>query len=397
VSAAPVARAREPAPRIAVVTMTPGPRLFERFGHTAIVVADPTAPDEDALVYNYGTFDGDDPHLVRDFLAHRLRYWLSVGTWDEHLERYANRAITEQRLALGDDEARAVAARLARNALPDERAYGYDFFLDNCATRVRDVVDAATGGALRAGAIGRPGVATYREHVARVLGPGTWAGRFVPLLLNAFVDRPTTRWDDAFLPRELQAILADARRPDGRPLVASTTTIVGPDHRPERPARGDLGGALLALLALPLVGASLAPSGLARALARRAAGVALALAGLAGSALGIAIAVAAATPHPCSRLDANVLLLHPALALLVPAGVALARARDGARALSLARAVLVASLAVIAVDAAAHLAGFAHQRHLGLAALVAALELLALAATPHRSLVELVGRRDLSR
>lgn len=91
VALAPAAAAA--APRIAVLTMTPGPGIAERFGHAAIRVDD--------RVYNYGTFDGGDPQLIRKFLSRELVYWLSVVPYREFVARYDNReTMTVQELAL---------------------------------------------------------------------------------------------------------------------------------------------------------------------------------------------------------------------------------------------------------------------------------------------------------
>ena len=247
------------AQRIEVLTMSPGPRVFERFGHTAIRVDDE--------VYNFGTFDAGDPALVRKFLRDELPYWLSVSDWDEHLRAYEDRVITVQELALSDEEADDLADRLALNALPPFRAYRYDFFLDNCATRVRDAIDLTislpgnrsgsrsgnrsdnlssglsgglavspagglaagpaggfpTGGALASVFRARPARGTFRDDVEAVLAPSPLLARAVSLVLNAFVDERRSRYDEAFLPRALADLLAEARRPDGRALVARTT------------------------------------------------------------------------------------------------------------------------------------------------------------------------------
>ena len=306
----------EAAPKIAVLTMTPGPLLFERFGHSAIRV--------DQRVYNFGTFDANDPALVRKFLARRLTYWLSVDSWDDHQRRYANREITVQELALDDRAAVALAAALEDNARPEHRASRYYFFLDNCSTRVRDAVDRASGGAL-ATAGRAPSPHTWREQVVAVLGGGALA-RGVSLLLNGTVDEPRTRWEASFLPSELERLLADARDFDGRPLVAASFTIPARSRFAAPARRGDRS---LLLLALPLVLA--APMARHRA-GRITAGIAVLVGALAAALLGAAMLVGALTSYPCARGNPLSLSLSPALFALAPIGLRLATGRIGARA-----------------------------------------------------------------
>lgn len=330
---------------VSVLTMTPGPHLFERFGHTALRVGD--------RVYNFGTFDGDDPKLVRKFLGRRIDYWLSVRSLMDHYISYDNRLITEQVLALDPDEERALAARLEDNAQPDKRAYRYDFFLDNCATRVRDAVDAAVGGAVaRAGTA--PTQQTYRRLVEEVLAGPPLLGAGVSLLLNASTDVPLTRWEAAFLPRELQALLADAVRSDGRKLVSVTRVHRGgrarqveSGHRLGRVVDSAIGAVLVAALCLPVILSTTAGGARRR---RRMLGAALVGAGLLGGLLGLVLLVTSLTPYPCARANDRLLLFHPGLLVLLPAGVALLRGLPQARSLRVAQAVLLLGVVAALVD-----------------------------------------------
>ena len=131
---------------------------------------------------------------MRKFLSHTLSYWLSDDTVEGHYARYANRTITAQALALDEGEVRWLAAQLDENLRPERREYVYDFFLDNCATRVRDAIDRTVRGALATSVAGQPGRATYRGHVERVLAGSPFFARGVSLLLSGFVDHPIARW-----------------------------------------------------------------------------------------------------------------------------------------------------------------------------------------------------------
>ena len=154
---------------VEILTFGPGQHPFTRFGHNAIRIIDRSPGVGTDVVYNFGTFTFDSPRLIVDFLQGRLRYWLSrssmAGT--QALYRRENRDIEAQELDLSAAQKRALQSRLEVNARPENRDYRYDYFADNCSTRVRDALDAVLDGRLRAGAVG-PGTMTLRAHALRM-------------------------------------------------------------------------------------------------------------------------------------------------------------------------------------------------------------------------------------
>ena len=124
----------------AVLTCGAGDEFYTSFGHSALRICDSTQ-DLD-LVYNYGTFDFDIPHFYWTFACGNLNYCLSRSTFDEFLFTYGyeGRAVWQQQLRLSPQEVNNLFYMLENNYLPDYRYYLYDFFRDNCATRVRDMV-----------------------------------------------------------------------------------------------------------------------------------------------------------------------------------------------------------------------------------------------------------------
>lgn len=128
-----------------VITCGPGNDFYLAFGHSAIRICDPARGIDYA--YNYGTFDFDTPHFYLKFAQGQLNYCLSrtafglfVATYD-----HERRAVWEQRLNLSPQEVNNLYLMLEWNYLPENRYYQYDFFRDNCATRVRDMVESAFG------------------------------------------------------------------------------------------------------------------------------------------------------------------------------------------------------------------------------------------------------------
>lgn len=246
-----------PPDRVSVLTMGPGEHPFARFGHNALLVEWRTRYP--ARVYNYGTFSFDGLEGIRDFMAGNFRYWLSVSSFPGTLQAYARqgRSVVAQELDLTKSELAELGRALELNARPENAAYDYDYYYDNCSTRVRDVVDRAVGGIIK-NQIRDAGRLTFREHTLRLTADGFWIYFGLDIALGPKTDAPTSRWDETFIPEELQKSLRNIRRPDGRPLVRAERMIVPSDRPPERsepPARvplfalfGALFGAAFALL-----------------------------------------------------------------------------------------------------------------------------------------------------
>ena len=235
--------ATEPPARVSVLTMGPGQHPFTRFGHNAILLEWEGGARPNA-VYNFGTFAFHGLQGVSDFMAGRFRYWLSVGTLEGTLRSYgrAGRSLTAQELRLSAAERAQLAELLELNAAPENRYYDYDYYRDNCSTRVRDVLDRLLGGELQRSIAG-PGRLTFRQHTLRLLSDAPFVYAGLDLALGAATDRPTTRWQELFLPQELHDELSLAQRElDGRrvPLVARQRQLLSssfpptPSEPPER-------------------------------------------------------------------------------------------------------------------------------------------------------------------
>jgi hypothetical protein len=340
------AQSREaPAPvRIGVVTMGPGEVFWERFGHDAIVVDDPARGEP--ISYNFGFFDLAEDGFIGRFVKGEMQYMLVALPLAEDMRYYreVGRGATLQWLDLTPAQARGLADDLAENARPENARYRYDYYTDNCATRVRDALDRALGGALRRHAIGRSSGVTSRSESVRLASPATWMWLGFDVGLGPFADRPLSRWEQAFLPRRLADDLRELRLDDGRPLVSSEQPLL-PQRQAAEPADTPrtLWPWLLAGLAFAaglLMLASRAP--------RAAAGIA-ALFWLACGTLGLVLVLGwAFTEHRAMWANRNALLLDPLCLLLLPGAWVLLRGRaPSARFRALL--VIVAALAALAL------------------------------------------------
>ncbi|MBL0309244.1 MAG: DUF4105 domain-containing protein [Bacteroidetes bacterium] len=134
---------------ITLLTCSPGADLYSAFGHNGIRVTDYKQGFD--VVFNYGTFDFDQPGFYVNFVRGRMRYMLSTDRFSDFISqyRYEKRSILEQQLRLNSEDRKKIFAFLYNNALPENREYLYDFFWDNCATRPRDVFEKELKGRLK--------------------------------------------------------------------------------------------------------------------------------------------------------------------------------------------------------------------------------------------------------
>jgi hypothetical protein len=126
--------------RVSLLTCSPGDEIYSTFGHSALRITDSSSVSD--IVFNYGTFNFDEPGFYTNFLRGRLLYYLSTMYFADFKEEYqsTNRSITEQVLNLSAEEKIAIENFLYNNVKEENKYYNYDFFLDNCTTRLRDII-----------------------------------------------------------------------------------------------------------------------------------------------------------------------------------------------------------------------------------------------------------------
>lgn len=314
------------APRIGVVTMQPGEIFFERFGHNAILVDDPAA--DTAISYNFGYFDPGEPDFIARFIRGEMRYQLVALPLRDDLAYYGEvgRGVSLQWLDLDPADASELATALAENARPENAHYRYDYFLDNCSTRVRDALDHALDGALARQMGGSRGD-TFRSEATRLASPDFWMWLGFDLGLAAAADHPLSNWGDAFVPMHLAASLRHVENQAGAPLVSEEIELL--PHRLDPEPTDTPRRWWLWLLAGLFIGGVLAWAG---RLARRVtAGVALPFWTLSGVLGALMLFIWLATTHRFGWANYNLLLMSPLAWGLLPGGWRLLRGQPAGR------------------------------------------------------------------
>ncbi len=125
---------------ISIITCRAGDDLYNIFGHSAIRVQDPAQRMD--IIYNYGIFSFDEEGFMTKFLRGKLKYWVGKSNMASFKRGYINekRTILEQKLNLDHIQKNDLYQALEENYKPENRYYLYDFFFDNCSTRIRDIL-----------------------------------------------------------------------------------------------------------------------------------------------------------------------------------------------------------------------------------------------------------------
>ncbi|HUQ45731.1 MAG TPA: DUF4105 domain-containing protein [Gemmatimonadaceae bacterium] len=366
---APASRAVEPQRAAAVatapggdisatlITFGIGEAVWERFGHNALWIHDARAGTD--IAYNWGLFDFEQPGFFRRFLTGDTKYWMGGEDAYAMVSAYqgGGRPVTLQMLNLTPAQAQSLNEIVRRNALEENKYYRYDYFRDNCSTRLRDALDRAVGGALRAATDTMRTALTYRSESVRLTDGDVPVQTGIDIALGRPADTPLSAWESFFIPMRLRdgVRIVNVARETGElvPLVSSerilppvqgAPRVVEARMPPDHTRRNLTAGILLAVIAMLL-----------RLLmrSRRWAAWVLALLGMLWSlvcgTLGVVLLLAwLVTKHHFWAANENLLVLSPVSLLLV---VFVPAALLGGRAIRRARIVggLVAGMGLAAL------------------------------------------------
>ena len=223
--------------RFSLLTCSPGPIVYELFGHTAIRYQNFTRKTD--IVFNYGMFDFDTPNFAYRFAKGEADYQLGVNSIEYFRRSYARRgsAVYEQELNLTSSEKRELQRSLFENYRPEHRVYRYNYFYNNCTTCARDQIEKCIQGRV-VYPEGQPGK-SFRGIIHEYSEGCPWDRLSIDLLLGAEADEEIDNRQQMFAPFYMHVFAAKAmiEGPDGktRPLVAAEQKIVDVQSKPIEP------------------------------------------------------------------------------------------------------------------------------------------------------------------
>ena len=216
--------------KVSLLTSSPGEDLYAQFGHSAIRITD-TLSGQD-LVFNYGLFDFNTPGFYLKFIRGKLPYQLGIQRFEPFLNAYIeeNRQCRELEINLNEKERLALIDFLSVNYLPENREYPYDFFFDNCATRIRDILENKFQANYPDTSLVKK--ASFRHFLAQYVGQNSWINVGFYLILGLPADAIATFRDEMFLPDYLEKHLENAFL-SGQLLAKNKITILY-QNQPEK-------------------------------------------------------------------------------------------------------------------------------------------------------------------
>ena len=205
--------------QVSLLTCTPGKELYSTFGHSAFRITDSVSKSD--IVYNYGTFNFDEPGFYTKFIRGKLLYYLSTEEFNSFKNSYQqeNRGITEQVLNLSCTENYNMLMLLQANLMAENRFYKYDFLFDNCTTRLRDLVKKTADTSVHFGNVLQE-KKTFRDLIYEYLNYNDkqWSKLGIDILLGSPTDATIESEQVMFLPDYLLKSF-DSTTIDSRPLV----------------------------------------------------------------------------------------------------------------------------------------------------------------------------------
>ncbi len=237
---------------VSVITFGPGSNLNDAFGHNAIRIKSRVAD----IAYDFGRYNFEDPNFYLDFARGKLNYLQGKVNYNNFIAFYVseNRTIKEQQLRLSNTEKQELYNYLEANYKVNQGAYLYDFFYDNCATKIRDVLETTLDGNLVYNLPKDYKEQTFRQLIDHNLNWNTWGSFGIDIALGSIIDRKATPREQLFLPEKVNHFFNTATLKDtGEKLVTSSKTIFTKKGENENKSSFFLTSPLLAMTILAVI------------------------------------------------------------------------------------------------------------------------------------------------
>ncbi len=186
--------------RISLITLSKDDPIYSWFGHAGLLVE---AEGKEPVLYDWGLFSFE-PGFYLDFVLGKLWYLCGRTYADDVFNPaiQAKRSIRKIELNLSAEQKRDLINYVNLNSSSKYNTYMYDMFTDNCATRIRDIINKTTNGRFELWAKSKAGY-TYRQQLSKTMFnniPLNWLYDFV---FGPEGDKEASLWEEMFLPKDL--------------------------------------------------------------------------------------------------------------------------------------------------------------------------------------------------
>jgi len=219
--------------KISIITVGPGNLLNDSFGHNGFRVKN----DYLDVIYDYGRYNFEQPNFYTNFAKGKLKYSMGAANSKDVFRFYKqqNRTIKEQILNLNQDQKKTLLNYLANNYKPENRAYLYDFFYDNCATKIRDITETVLNGNIKYKIDKKDKKKTFRDLIQNNLYWNSWGSFGIDIALGSVIDRNASPREFMFLPEHIFLFFEEASfKNSNKTLVKESKIIYAQDGNFER-------------------------------------------------------------------------------------------------------------------------------------------------------------------
>ncbi len=220
--------------KISVITVAPGSSLNDAFGHNAIRINDPIKNLD--ISFDYGRFDFEAPNFYLNFARGKLNYSIGASNYYDFFKFYKwqNRTVEEQVLNLTQKQKQNLYDYLVNNYQPQNRNYLYDFFYDNCATKIKDVLNQATNNTIQFNTPKDFKPKTFRTLIQDKLDWNSWGSLGIDIALGSVIDQKATAEEHMFLPAYIHEFFDGATfKKNNEPVVSQSKIVYQQSNAPK--------------------------------------------------------------------------------------------------------------------------------------------------------------------
>ena len=219
-----------------LITCNPGTETYSHYGHSALRIVIPEKNSD--LVYNWGVFDFSTSNFAWKFAKGRLEYMLLADSFENFLSGYIfeKRSVYQQKINMEPGEIEKMFNLISENLKPENVRYRYDFFYDDCSTRIRDLLEKSIGTKLLYPPAETKKLPTFRQKVGDYQRDYMWLKLGIDLIMGIHADKKASLRDQMFLPFDLQRGLSETVINRGNkmiPLLQNMESVIDfelPDH-----------------------------------------------------------------------------------------------------------------------------------------------------------------------
>ena len=217
--------------KISILTIGPGTSLNDAFGHNAIRIKDPVYKFD--IVFDYGRYDFETENFYLKFAQGKLDYQMSQYNFKTFFGyyQYQNRSVKEQVLNLSSEQKTAFYKLLKENIKPENKTYPYDFFYNNCATKIKDGIETTLDYQVVYNPAPNFKQFSFRNLIRSDLNQNSWGSFGIDIALGSKIDQIASVEEHMFLPKYLHQLLENARlKTDDSKLVTASKTLSPSDE-----------------------------------------------------------------------------------------------------------------------------------------------------------------------